>query len=205
MRLLWDLGYTALESIIGLLVAVAISLIALVSILQRERAGRYLRKVIVSLQVIPIVVFIPFIAMLIGIEVPAKIILAAIVATLPLVAICLDGYNQLPQYAFDLIGIYKIPRRWAVRKLFLPMLAPDIWAGAKLGATMSVLGAVIAEFSGARYGLGKNIFDASNHIEPELLLCSLALCVGLTLILYWLIDKLGNWLMPWIVKDTNAV
>jgi NitT/TauT family transport system permease protein len=203
-RLLWDFGYTALEAVVGLTIALGTALVAVISIIQRERAGQSLRKLVVSLQVIPIVVFIPFIAMAIGIGVPAKALLAAIVATLPLIAVCLDGYDQLPEYAFDLVGIYKIPRQWAIRKLFLPMLLPDLWAGAKLGATMAVLGAVIAEFSGARYGLGKNIFNSSYQIEPELMLCSLMLCVVLTLLLYWIIDKLGTRLMPWLTKESKG-
>jgi ABC-type nitrate/sulfonate/bicarbonate transport system permease component len=34
------------------------------------------------------------------------------------------------------------------------------------------MGAVVAEFLGARYGLGRNIFEASVRIDPELMISS---------------------------------
>lgn len=200
VRLLIDLGQTGLEAVAGLVIATAFSLLILVVVFVFAPVKKLVRDTIVAFQVIPIIVFIPFIALVVGIGFPAKVILSAMVAAFPILAVCLDGYDLLPSYVFEIVDVYNVRKSKAIRLLLIPVLLPHIFAGVRLGATMAVLGAIIAEFSGARYGLGRNIFQTSNQVEPELLICSIILCIGLSLGLYKLVARLGQLCMPWLSK-----
>ncbi|MBK7233553.1 MAG: hypothetical protein IPH93_15135 [Saprospiraceae bacterium] len=41
----------------------------------------------------------------------------------------------------------------------LPIIhTPSIMAGLKISATLSVIGAIVARFAGAKYGLGMNLY-----------------------------------------------
>src|SRR5262249_28192496 len=79
----------------------------------------------------------------------------------------------------------------------LPMSIPSMFSGMKIAATLSVIGAIVAEFNGSEFGLGKNLFLAAKRLEPELMMTSLVLCSGLGAAFYLTVSlfehRFGFW------------
>jgi ABC-type nitrate/sulfonate/bicarbonate transport system permease component len=66
-----------------------------------------------------------------------------------------------------------------------------------LGAGEAVIGSIVAEFTGAKYGIGKNLFVSAIRLDPDLMMSSLFLASLLGLSLYGLVvsveRKYGKW------------
>ena len=69
--------------------------------------------------------------------------------------------------------------------------------GLKISATLSVIGAIVAEFSGAEKGIGRNLFISAVRLEPELMVASLLMSTTIGFILFGIIilieQKIGFW------------
>ena len=81
--------------------------------------------------------------------------------------------------------IYNADTWTCIRNIYFPLSLPSILAGLKISATLSVIGAIVAEFTGAKVGLGKNLFISAIRLEPDLMMSSLILSslIGLFLFL----------------------
>ena len=78
-------------------------------------------------------------------------------------------------------------------------IIPNIFTGLKLGATLSVIGAIVAEFTGAEFGLGKNLFLTSIRIEPELMMLSIISSMILGCFLFATIYTIERFLGRWYI------
>ena len=91
-------------------------------------------------------------------------------------------------------------QRWWI--LDVPAALPVIFAGLRVGLTLSVIGAVVGEFAGADRGLGflvnwaKGLFDTPAHVLGLVLLAAVGIAFYLALVL------LERWLLPWRGWDT---
>jgi ABC-type nitrate/sulfonate/bicarbonate transport system permease component len=59
------------------------------------------------------------------------------------------------------------------------------------------MGAIVAEFNGADYGLGKNLFLAAKRLEPELMMVSIIITALMGGLLYQAVRmierRIGKW------------
>ncbi|MEZ4103053.1 MAG: hypothetical protein R3B55_00555 [Candidatus Paceibacterota bacterium] len=73
----------------------------------------------------------------------------------------------------------------------------SIIAGLKISSTLAVLGAIVAEFTGSKVGIGKNLFISSIRLQPDLMMASLILAGLIGFIMYGIIliieKKYGYW------------
>lgn len=76
----------------------------------------------------------------------------------------------------------------------MPYAAPYIFSGIKVGATMAMIGVVIAEFITGNTGLGYMIMFAATNLETSLMLSSMVLLCIFGMALFWgvqLLEKLS--------------
>lgn len=164
--------YTLGVSAGGFVAACAIGLITAVLSYRSLRFSAYAVRVLQAIQVVPVLVFAPFITIVLDVGPAAHIFIAFLVGLFPFVTLLIDALIGMPSALVDLIRMYKIPFGPAVTKVYLPFIAPAIFAAARVSATLCVVGATVAEFTGSRYGLGKSVFEAAIRIEPEKMVIS---------------------------------
>jgi NitT/TauT family transport system permease protein len=135
--------------------------------------------------------------MVFGIGIKAKIVMAALMCFFPLFINFLSGYISIPRTTNDMLYLYAASTWFKIIRVNIPLALPSIFAGLKISATLSVIGSIVAEFNGADYGLGKNLYLAAKRLEPELMMTSILLTSLLGGIMYgtmWLLErKLGKW------------
>ena len=124
------------------------------------------------LQVVPVLVFAPFVTMVFGVGFFAHIVIAFLVGIFPFTSILLDALARIPGPYYDLVRMHRLNFLVALQHVFLPLCASAIFAGARVTISVCVVGATVAEFTGSRLGLGKNVFEAAIRIEPEMLMMS---------------------------------
>ena len=166
-------GFTLAESLIGLLLAVIFSFGVMFLCFYFPRVLNVIMPIMVTSQVIPLITLAPLLIMVFGIGLTAKIVMAALLCFFPLFVNFASGYGAIPNTTKELLYLYGAPTWFRIVRVYVPLSLPSILAGLKVSATLSVIGAIVAEFNGADYGLGKNLFLATKRLEPELMISSM--------------------------------
>jgi NitT/TauT family transport system permease protein len=87
---------------------------------------------------------------------------------------------------------------WQVfSKLELPAAMPVLLGGLKIGATLSVIGAVVGEFVAADEGLGFLINLARGLYDTPMVFVAVLTLIGMALLLYSLVAVLEMRLLYW--------
>jgi NitT/TauT family transport system permease protein len=76
-----------------------------------------------------------------------------------------------------------------------------VFAGLKQSVTLAVIGATIAEWVVATEGLGYLILVGSENVQLDVMLASLAVLVGIGLVLYGLVVVLQRWVARRVPLD----
>lgn len=190
-------GVTLAESLIGLLIATFFSFSIMIVCFYIPKLMDIVLPLMVTSQVIPLVTLAPLFALIFDIGLTAKIMMAALLCFFPIFVNFANGVNLISKNINELMLMYNVSTTQRIIRFYFPLSLPNIMTGLKVSATLSVIGAIMAEFCGSRIGLGKNLFLASKRLNPELMINSLILSAILGGLLYTLVYfielKLGRW------------
>jgi NitT/TauT family transport system permease protein len=88
--------------------------------------------------------------------------------------------------------------RWQIfTKLEVPSALPVLFGGLKIGATLSVIGAVVGEFVAADEGLGFLINVARGMYDTPMVFVAVFTLIGMALILYLFVAILESQFLYW--------
>lgn len=188
---------TLIEAVAGLLIATVFSFGVMILCFYKPKLMDFVLPIMITSQVIPLIVLAPFFIILLGIGLGSKIAMAALMCFFPIFVNFAQGYKAISQNIHELMHIYNADTWIRIRNVYFPLAMPSIMAGLKISATLAVIGAIVAEFTGAEKGLGKNLFISAIRLEPDLMMTSLLLSTLIGLGLYttikFLEKKFGQW------------
>ncbi len=137
----------------------------------------------VVLQVTPIVAIAPLILIFIDSTTAALLLCAWIVAFFPILSNTVTGLRSADLNLRDLFRLYRASPWQTLRFLLVPSAMPYFIAGLKVAGGLSLIGAVVAEFTagaaGKETGLASRILEASFRTEIPKMFAALLL-VSLT-------------------------
>ena len=137
----------------------------------------------IILQVTPIVAIAPLILIYVDSTTAALLICAWIVAFFPVLSNTVIGLRSTDPNLRDLFTLYRASRWQRLRWLLVPSALPYFVAGLKIAGGLSLIGAVVAEFTagaaGRETGLASRILEASFRTEVPKMFAALVL-VSLT-------------------------
>lgn len=181
---------------------VAISLAGLLS--SSARVERIFAPIIVGFQTLPKIAISPLIILWLGFDLKAKVTIVAVVCFFPMFVNALQGLQLRDRTAYELMSSLGASKWQLFRSLRLPGAVPYIFAGLNVGVVFAVLGAVVAEFVGARDGLGYLLlFEKANYNVPGVY-AILVILMFLGLAYHWLIRGLERRIAPWARDVTSA-
>lgn len=156
----------------------------------------------VVLQVTPVIAVAPLILILTDSPGATMLICAWIVAFFPILANTVVGLRSTDPNLRDLLRLYGASRWQTLRHLLVPSALPYFLAGLKVAGGLSLIGAVVAEFTagaaGRQTGLASRILEASFRTEIPTMFAALVL-VSLTGVAIYLLlgglerALLGRW------------
>lgn len=170
-----DLAVTLGEAAIGFGLAVAAGLAVTYAGFTLPGTRNGLLSALSALQVVPLIVFAPLLVAAFGYGLASKVAMAFIFVFVSFTIAALAAYRSIGSSYHDLVRSLSLSPARAASSVYIPLIVPSLFASMKVCAGLAVLGAVIAEFTGAQYGLGKNIFVSTTRLEPELMWASVFL------------------------------
>ena len=200
--LLLKASYTTLiEALLGLLIATAFAFALMIVCFRFKAFFNFILPLLLATQVIPLITFAPFFILWLGIGISSKVALAAVISFYPIFMNFATGYNSISPNIFDLLEIYKSKLTFRIVNVYFPLSLPNIFTGLKISATLSVIGAIVAEFSGAETGLGKNLLLSAIRIEPELMMVSIFLSAIIGGLMFSIIYIIERFMSAWYIGD----
>ena len=175
---------TALEAVGGLLLGGGFGLVVGVAMAQCEFLRRMLQPYVVGSNAIPIVAIAPLVVLWLGHGLLSKVAVAAFLCFFPLAVNTLRGLREFNLMYSELFRVYGGTAGQFFWKFQVPNALPYILSGARLSATYSVIGAVVAEFIGADRGLGFAMLQASYNLNSPRLYAYLIIACALGLAMY---------------------
>jgi NitT/TauT family transport system permease protein len=191
---------TFLESVVGLLLAILLSLSTMTICFVYPRLLRLVLPAFVTIQVVPLIALAPLLIMLLGIGYMSKIVMVVLISFFPLFMNFKDGFQRISKSVHELLFIYSASLAFRIARIYFPLSMPYIFTGLKTSATLSVIGAIVAEFNGADYGLGRNLFLAAKRLDPELMMVSLILTTTMGGFLYFIMWRAEHIFGYWYVN-----
>ena len=189
--------YTGMESVFGLLAAIIFALGFGLVCIYYPRVGGISFPLLVASQVIPLVCLAPMIILLFGPGPSGKIFLSALIAFFPILTNVIAGIRSVASASQEMMRIMAAPKAQVIRHVVIPHCSEHFFAGLRIAAPLSVIGAIVAEFNGADTGIGKDIFIAAKRLEPELMMSGIiegAILSGLIYGAVLLVERrLGSW------------
>lgn len=198
----WDLldatKVTFIEAIAGLVIATVFSFGVMILCFYYPKLLDFVLPIMITSQVIPLIVLAPFFIILMGIGLSSKIAMASLMCFFPIFVNFAQGYNAISSNIHELMYINNASTSFKIKNVYIPLSLPSIFAGLKVSATLAVIGAIVAEFTGAEVGLGKNLFISAIRLEPDLMMNSLLLSTIIGLSLFSAMKILESKITKWI-------
>jgi len=158
---------------------------------------RLLAPYIVASQSIPVVAIAPLLVIWLGPGRMSKVMISALIVFFPVLINTIVGVRSVPEDLRDLMRSLRATRWQMFTKLELRAAMPVLLGGLKIGATLSVIGAVVGEIVGADEGLGFLINIGRGVYDTTLVYVAVLTLVILAMGLYTVVAVLERWLLAW--------
>jgi NitT/TauT family transport system permease protein len=194
-QLMDGLVITAREALVGLAVAIALGMVFAVLMSQATWLERSFYPWNVVLQTIPVLALVPLIRIWVGPGFTARVIVCVLIALFPIVTNTLFGLQSADQGLHDLLTLHGAGRAVRFAKLELRSATPAIFAGFRIAAGLSVIGAIVGEFfilRGGEAGLGNLLDLYRGQLKTSRLFSALILSSLLGITVFWGFTWIGN-------------
>jgi NitT/TauT family transport system permease protein len=158
---------------------------------------RLLSPFLVASQAVPIAAIAPLLIIWFGSGVLSKVLICSLTVFFPVLVNTLVGLHAVPESMRDLMRTLHATRWQTLYYLELPAALPVLLGGMRVGATLSVIGAVVGELAGADKGLGFLINVGRGQYDTALVFVAVLTLVLLAVTLYGSVLLLEKRLLRW--------
>jgi len=199
-RLLYYTYVTAVESLLGYLVAIVIAVPLGLAIAFSSFLRRTIYPFFVSLEMTPKIAFAPLFISWLGFGLLPKVIIVFLVCFFPVVLNAILAFGSLSEELVRFIRATGASPWRAFFKVRLPAALPQCFVGFKYAAINATVGATIAEFIGSDRGLGFYIQIVTGNMRPDLAFAGIFLLTLLGLALFGAVTLVERWVIPWHIS-----
>lgn len=165
-------------SIVGSVLAILAALIIAIIALKMRFIDTIMMPIVALSQSFPLQAITPLIIIILGIGFKTKALVAFLIAFFPIYSVCITALKTTPRNLLCFSIIYQAGFLKEIYYIRIPYALPAIISSMKVGFTLAVLGAVVAEFMQPDVGLGRMILLAQSQYQVE----TLYLCIVLLII-----------------------
>ncbi|PKN95554.1 MAG: ABC transporter permease [Chloroflexi bacterium HGW-Chloroflexi-6] len=188
---------TLLEVVLGLFSGTSLAVGFGYLIAKSRLFERILSPFLVASQAVPIVAIAPLLVIWFGSGMFSKVLICGLIVFFPVLVNTVVGIRAVPRSLNELMRSLHASRWQMLWLLEIPSALPVFLGGLRIGATLSVIGAVVGEFVGADRGLGFLINVGRGQYDTALVFVAIFTLVALALSLYGVVLLLEKRLLAW--------
>jgi NitT/TauT family transport system permease protein len=197
-----DTLITLREIVFGYILGALVGFVLAIPVAEWRIAERIMSPYIVAAQAIPKVAIAPLFVVWFGFGMTSKILIVALITFFPVFVNAVAGLRSTPSEQEEMLNVYNASRYEKFRFLKLPNSAPYVFAGLNVGVTLSVIGAIVAEFVGAQEGIGAAIMRAGFALDTAGVFAAISVLTLIAAMSSSAVQALGRKLVFWM-EDTR--
>ena len=194
----WDnFRVTIQQALLGLFFASIIGFLVGALIAETVIGRRVIQPFMVALYAAPKVALAPVFVAWFGFGLTPKVVMAVTIAFFPVMVDTAAGLAGIDEDADKMFTTLRANRLQRFVKLKLPTALPFVFAGLKSAAVLSLIGSLVAEFSGGGRGIGSLIQAASLRFNLDRVFAYVILLSVTAFLIYWVIDLIERRVVFW--------
>jgi NitT/TauT family transport system permease protein len=196
--LLWEhTAVTLSEILLGLALGAATAIAVGTALGKSVLVERVLSPYIVAAQSVPILALAPLLDIWFGGGLLARVLICALIVFFPIAIATMVGIRSADPLLVELFRSLGATQAQRTARLEIPSALPVIFGGLRVGVTLAVIGAVVAEWAGASSGLGVLINIANQGLfDTPLMFVALATLAVIGIGLHGLVVSVERRLVP---------
>jgi NitT/TauT family transport system permease protein len=195
--LLYHTSVTLLEITLGMLVGVTFATVLGYMLAKSRSLEKILSPYLVASQAIPVVAIAPLLVIWLGQGITSKVVICALIVFFPVLVNTIVGVRAVPLALYDMMNSLHASRWQVMSKLELPASLPILLGGLRIGATLSVIGAIVGELVDAKEGLGYLLKVGDFQYDTSMVFVAVMMLVLLALTLYGIVTLLEKRYLKW--------
>ncbi len=195
--LIYHTGITLAEIVLGLLVGITFATVTGYALAKSRSLEKVLSPYLVASQAIPVVAIAPLLVIWLGDGILSKVVICALIVFFPVLVNTVVGVRAVPTALYDLMHSIRATRLQILLKLEVPASLPVLLGGLRIGATLSVIGAIVGELVDAEQGLGFLLQLGDFQYDTSMVFVAVFMLIALALALYGVVTLLERKFLKW--------
>jgi NitT/TauT family transport system permease protein len=158
-------GFTVKSVIVGYAIGCAAAVFLGVLLSESRTAEMFLFPYVIAMQSVPKIALAPLIIVWFGYDLMSKVVMVALICFFPIFVNTMVGVRSADRDLVDLYRSFSAGRLSILWNVKLPSAVGHIFAGLQIAQVLALIGAIVAEFSGSRMGLGYLIQSATVNLD----------------------------------------
>jgi NitT/TauT family transport system permease protein len=196
--ILWEhSAVTLLEIVLGFVAGATAAVLTGIALGKSVLIEKVLSPYIVAAQAVPILALAPLLDIWFGGGLLARVVICALIVFFPIAIATMVGIRSADPLLAEMLRSLGATTAQRTRLLEIPSALPVIFGGLRVGVTLAVIGAVVAEWAGARTGLGVLVLIANQGLfDTALMFVALATLATIGLVFYGLVVFVERRVVP---------
>ncbi len=191
---------TLTEILLGLFIGVIFATIVGYILAKSRALEKILSPYLVASQAIPVVAIAPLLVLWLGNGILSKVVICALIVFFPVLVNTIVGVRAVPIALYDLMNSLHARRAQILWKVEVPASLPVFLGGLRIGATLSVIGAIVGELVNTEKGLGFLLQLGDFQYDTPMVFVAVFTLVALALMLYGIVTLLEKRFLKWQEK-----
>lgn len=185
---------TATETLVGLVVSMALGTLIAVLFWWSTYASKVLEPYMVVLNALPKVALGPIFYIWLGSKysVYGMAVAISVIVTIMMVE---NGFRDISRTKLQLMQSLGSTKLQMLRMVLLPASVPNLIATLKVNVGLTLVGVVMGEFLSSKAGLGYLIIYGGQVFQMNMVMVSICMLAAMSIVLYGIVNLLGAWLL----------
>ena len=202
--LLRDAYITLLEAVVGLAIGTAIGVTLGVLMAVFRFAEQSLYPVASAIRATPLIAIAPIFIIWFGVDIAPKAAVVALATFFPILVNVITGMRTIDPSALELFRSLNASRREILWHLRIPSALPHFFAAMRLGVSLSLIGATVAELVGSREGLGHMITLAAIQLRTTEVFSGVVVLAAMGIVLTEIVAIVQTRVLYWHESERTA-
>lgn len=191
---------TLFETLSGFFIGASVGFLLGVFIVSFKIIEKTIYPFVAGFQSVPKIAITPLLFIWFGFGFLPKIIATSLVAVFPVIVNTVRGLKSAETELIDLMNSLKASKKQILLKIRLPVSLPYLFSALKISITLSVVGAVVAEFVSSDRGLGYVIITGNVNLQTSLMFAAIIILSLMGGLLFYSIHLIEKSVLFWHVS-----